>query len=130
MVMERWEKLEIWKLADELAFKVYMVTKQFPKDELYGITSQLRRAALSIPTNIVEGYSRSGDRELIYPAACCMIAAWKLFVIASVSEAIYRLMRLPRRPAQRGTPRSDPSFRELIPCSLLQGGSLIRSIRN
>ena len=62
--MERWENLDIWKLADELALRVYVATKGFPKEELYGITSQLRRAALSIPTNIVEGYSRKGDNEL------------------------------------------------------------------
>jgi len=64
MQNERWENLEIWQLADELALRVYLVTKGFPKDELYGITSRLRRAALSIPTNIVEGYSRKGDKEL------------------------------------------------------------------
>ena len=61
---ERWEKLEVWKLADELAFQVYKATRNFPKEEIYGLTSQLRRSALSIPTNIVEGYSRKGDKEL------------------------------------------------------------------
>lgn len=61
---DRWKNLEVWRLADELAKHVYGATKTFPKDEIYGITSQLRRAALSIPTNIVEGYSRKGDREL------------------------------------------------------------------
>jgi hypothetical protein len=50
---ERWEKLDVWKLADELAYKVYQMTRSFPKEEIYGITSQLRRATLSIPTNIV-----------------------------------------------------------------------------
>lgn len=64
MEEERWEKLEVWKLADELAFQVYKATKDFPKEEIYGITSQIRRSALSIPTNIVEGYSRKGDKEL------------------------------------------------------------------
>jgi four helix bundle protein len=64
MEEERWQKLEVWKHADELAFLVYKVTKDFPKEEVYGITSQVRRAALSIPTNIVEGYSRKGDKEL------------------------------------------------------------------
>ena len=63
---ERWAKLEVWKLADELAFDVYKATKNFPKEEIYGITSQLRRAALSIPTNIVEGYSRKGNKELAH----------------------------------------------------------------
>ncbi len=64
MEEERWQKLEVWKHADELAFLVYKATKDFPKEEIYGLTSQVRRAALSIPTNIVEGYSRKGDKEL------------------------------------------------------------------
>ena len=64
MTEERWEKLDLWRQADEMAYQVYMKTKDFPKEEIYGITSQLRRAALSVPTNIVEGYSRKGDREL------------------------------------------------------------------
>ena len=63
---ERWEKLEVWKLADELAFQVYKATKNFPKEEIYGITSQNRRSALSIPTNLVEGYARKGDKELAH----------------------------------------------------------------
>ena len=64
MSEDRWKKLDVWKLADDLAYKVYQATKEFPKEERYGITSQLRRSALSIPTNIVEGYSRKGDKEL------------------------------------------------------------------
>ena len=64
MAEERWEKLDVWKLADELAYQVYLTTRSFPKEEIYGLTSQLRRAALSVPTNIVEGYSRKGDKEL------------------------------------------------------------------
>ena len=64
MEEERWEKSEVWKLSDELAFQVYKATHNFPKEEIYGITSQIRRSALSIPTNIVEGYSRKGDKEL------------------------------------------------------------------
>jgi four helix bundle protein len=61
---DRWRKLDVWKLADELARTIYRATKAFPADELYTLTSQLRRAGLSIPTNIVEGYARGGDREL------------------------------------------------------------------
>jgi len=58
------KRLMVWKKADELAFEIYIATKIFPKEEAYGITSQLRRAALSVPTNIAEGYARQGQKEL------------------------------------------------------------------
>jgi four helix bundle protein len=60
---ERWRNLEIWQRADDLARSVYRATRTFPPEELYGLTSQLRRAALSIPTNIVEGCARESDKE-------------------------------------------------------------------
>jgi four helix bundle protein len=59
-----YKKLIVWQKADELAYQVCLETKKFPKDEIYGITSQLRRAAISIPTNIVEGTGRQGKNEL------------------------------------------------------------------
>ena len=59
-----YKDLKVWQKADELALVIYRVTRYFPKDELYALTSQLRRAALSVPTNIVEGYARKGDKEL------------------------------------------------------------------
>lgn len=62
---ERWKKLDVWRLADEMAYQVYLKTRTFPKEEIYGLTSQLRRTALSVPANIVEGYSRKGDKELL-----------------------------------------------------------------
>lgn len=55
--MRDYTKLEAWKLADDFAVSVYRATKQFPKEELYGLTSQLRRAASSVAANIVEGSS-------------------------------------------------------------------------
>lgn len=49
---------------DSFAFGAYKVTKSFPKDEIYGITSQLRRASLSVILNYIEGYARAGDKQL------------------------------------------------------------------
>jgi four helix bundle protein len=63
MIRAGYEKLIAWQRADELAYQVYVSTKSFPKDEVHGMTSQLRRAALSVPTNIVEGYARQGKTE-------------------------------------------------------------------
>ena len=62
--MATYKNLLVWQKAHELAYQVYLITKGFPKDETYGLTSQLRRAVLSVPANIVEGYSRKGDKEL------------------------------------------------------------------
>jgi four helix bundle protein len=58
-----YEKLIVWQIADEFAWKVYELTNSFPKDEVYGLTSQLRRAVLSIVLNIVEGHSRFNKNE-------------------------------------------------------------------
>ncbi|MCK4643354.1 four helix bundle protein [bacterium] len=51
-------------LADKLAHKIYDISFQFPQEEIYGLTSQITRAALSVPTNIVEGYTRISRPEL------------------------------------------------------------------
>lgn len=58
-----YEKLQIWQRSHELAKKVYALTADFPKSEIYGLTAQLRRSSLSVPTNIVEGYARRSKKE-------------------------------------------------------------------
>jgi four helix bundle protein len=57
------ERFEAWKWAHRLALEVYAATDRWPRSEMYGLTSQARRAALSIPTNIAEGAARHGRRE-------------------------------------------------------------------
>ncbi len=56
-------KLRAFELADELAIIIYRITKKFPKEEIYGLTSQMRRAAVSVPSNIVEGCARESQKE-------------------------------------------------------------------
>lgn len=58
-----YRKLIAWQKADLLAEKVYEATSNFPKSELFGLTSQLRRATLSVPANIIEGYARNNKKE-------------------------------------------------------------------
>jgi four helix bundle protein len=58
MSIQSYRDLRVWQEAMSLAEAVYRLTKQFPKDELFGLTSQMRRASVSIPANIAEGYGR------------------------------------------------------------------------
>ena len=55
--------LRVWQRAMDLVVSVYCATQEFPREELYGLTSQMRRASVSIPSNIAEGKGRSTDRD-------------------------------------------------------------------
>ena len=57
------EELDVFKLAHRLAVKVYKITAAFPKEEIYGLTAQMRRAATSVPANVVEGANRNSRAE-------------------------------------------------------------------
>jgi len=57
--------LDVWKKAIEFVAEIYKITRNFPKDEIYGLTSQIRRAAVSIPSNIAEGAARNSTKEFI-----------------------------------------------------------------
>lgn len=61
--MHNYQNLKLWQKARELVELIYRTTADFPKEELYGITSQIRRCAVSIPSNIAEGAGRNGDKE-------------------------------------------------------------------
>ncbi len=62
--MKDYRNLTVWAKAHDLALETYRATATFPKEEIYGLVSQLRRASVSIPANIAEGCGRSGDAEL------------------------------------------------------------------
>jgi four helix bundle protein len=61
--MNNYKQLKIWQKAVDLAVKVYELTRDFPKEELYGLTSQLRRCSISIASNIAEGAGRNSKRD-------------------------------------------------------------------
>ena len=63
--MKTHKDLDVWKKSVDLVTLIYEVTKNFPKDEIYGITNQIRRSAVSIPSNIAEGSARKGDKEFM-----------------------------------------------------------------
>ena len=59
------KELKVWRESIELVVDIYDLTKNFPKEEIYSLTSQLKRAAVSIPSNISEGAARNSDKEFI-----------------------------------------------------------------
>lgn len=63
--MHNFQKLDVWNLSMELATAVYYETNSFPKNEVFGLVSQMRRSATSIPSNISEGSGRSGNKEFV-----------------------------------------------------------------
>lgn len=67
--MKIYKDLIAWQRAMDLVEEVYAVTKDFPREELYGLTSQLRRAVVSIPSNIAEGQGRNSQKEFVYHLA-------------------------------------------------------------
>lgn len=64
--MRNFQNLEIWKKSHQLTIKIYSVTKLFPKEELFSLTSQMRRSSSSIPTNIAEGCGRNSNPQFAH----------------------------------------------------------------
>ena len=80
--MQPYERFDAWKESHKLVLAVYRVTKRFPGHELYGLTSQSRRAAFSVAANLVEGSAKRGGREF----------RWYLDIsLASLAELTYAL---------------------------------------
>ena len=66
MDVKNYKDLKVWHTAMQLVVEVYDLTSKLPKDELFGLTNQLRRAAVSIPSNIAEGNGRDSEKEYIH----------------------------------------------------------------
>ena len=65
MLINSYRELKVWQLGMQLAKEIYLLTRQFPNHELYGLTSQVRRASVSIPANIAEGHAREYTKEYL-----------------------------------------------------------------
>ncbi len=97
--MRDYRKLKAFEFADKLALMVYRETSNFPKEELFGLTSQLRRAAVSIPSNIVEGSGRDSEADYL---------RFLNIAYGSASETCYQLSL-----AYRLGYMSDNSYRKI-----------------
>jgi four helix bundle protein len=83
VMMKDFRQLKVWEKAHHLALEVYKATTTFPKEELYGLMSQLRRASVSIPTNIAEGCGRNTDADF---------ARFLQIAMGSASETQYEII--------------------------------------
>ncbi len=81
--MQDFRKLRIWQKGHEIVLEIYTMTMKFPKTETYGLVSQMRRSAASIPTNIAEGCGRNGNKEL---------ARFVQIAMGSASELEYQIL--------------------------------------
>lgn len=81
--MGDYKKLAVWEKAHQLALATYKATRDFPKVELYGLTSQMRRAAVSIPSNLAEGSGKNTDAE---------VARFAHISLGSAKELEYQLL--------------------------------------
>jgi four helix bundle protein len=64
-MLKNYKELNVWKKAYQLCLDIYKITRDFPRDERFGLTSQIRRAAVSVPSNIAEGYGRKTKGEYV-----------------------------------------------------------------
>ena len=83
MQIKSFQDLNIWKEAHQLTLEIYKLTNKFPNGEIYGLISQMRRAAVSVPANIVEGMGRNTTKELL---------SFSYNARGSLSEVIYYLI--------------------------------------
>jgi len=89
MYIESFKQLKVWQRSIELVKEVYKVTEQLPKSELYGLVSQMRRAAVSIPSNIAEGYKRRNLGEYIQFLSIADASAAELETQAIIAKELY-----------------------------------------
>ena len=93
-MVKSYRDLEVWQLGLDLVETVYRCTAEFPKSEIFGLTAQMRRAAVSIPSNIAEGQARSSSKEFLHFLS---IALGSLAELATQLELANRLGYLDAR---------------------------------
>jgi len=92
--MKTYRELIVWNKAMELVTNIYRVTEAFPEKEIYGLISQMRRCAVSIPSNIAEGYGRNSTQEYI---RFLQISVGSLYEIQTQAEIAFNLRYLDKK---------------------------------
>ena len=94
-------KLKVFRLADELVAEVYRATRGFPVEERYGLQAQLRRAAVSVPTNIVEGCARNSERDYLHFVDMAIASASEVRYLLGLSARLGILQKVDQEPLVR-----------------------------
>lgn len=118
-VMKSYRELEVWKVSMELVDAVYELTDRFPKSEVFNLTSQLRRAVVSVPSNIAEGWGRENTKDYI---RFLLISKGSLMEIEVQLEIAVRQKFATKEEIQKSWDLSQSSLKMLV--------KLIYSLRN
>jgi four helix bundle protein len=86
--MHKLEKLKIWEKAVELCVHIYKATEHFPREEIYGLTAQIRRAVISIPSNISEGAGRNSNNEFTHFIGIATGSAYEVQTQVVIAEKL------------------------------------------
>jgi len=106
--------LKVWEKSHNLALLAYKHTQNFPKQEMFGLTSQMRRAAVSIPTNIAEGCGRGGNFELARFLSIAMGSASELEYLLFISAGLGFLNRIDHKELELATTEVKRMLASLI----------------
>lgn len=94
MLIKTYKELIVWKKAMDLVREIYLLTERFPKDELYGLRSQMERAAVSIPSYIAEGYLRYHRKEYVQFLSVSLSSAAELETQILICKSLNKFMSL------------------------------------
>lgn len=90
MYLKSYKELKVWQKSIELVKEIYKITSQFPKNEIYGLSIQMRRAAISIPSNISEGYSRKNLKEYLQFLRIAYSSSAELETQLAIAKDLYK----------------------------------------
>lgn len=104
MASRSFEDVEVWQVAHKWVLSIYRLTETFPKHELFGLTSQLRRAAVSVPANFAEGFKRSGlsDKLRFYNIAQGSLEECRYYLLLTRDLSYGEVSELQARAEQIG----------------------------
>ena len=114
MAIESYKDLDVWQVAMTLAQESYLLTTPFPKDEMYGMAAQIRRAAVSIPANIAEGYGRDQTGSFVQFLRIAQGSARELETHLILAERIRLVDQQAAAPVQELCERVSKMLRSLI----------------